>query len=152
VPRFLSPEWAAAFNEALGDVPESALGSLDVADSLLASTRSFTVHQVVTGGPEGDVDAFLRVADRSVTMVCPPSTPEESRVPEDSGAAFSPDVTVTLDWDSAVALSRGDLSPTHALAEGKVRVRGDLSVLLASQHLLSHLQPRLKDLQAATTY
>jgi putative sterol carrier protein len=46
-------------------------------------------------------------------------------------------VTITLSYGDAASLSKGELSPADALNAGRVRVRGDLSVLVAAQNLLT---------------
>ena len=76
---------------------------------------------------------------------------EPSTAPGDASAT-EPQVTVSLSYDDAAALSRGQLDPAEALGAGKVRVRGDLSVLVAGHTLLAAAADRLADLQAATTY
>lgn len=125
----------AAFNAAVADeaVP-------DQGDDAPLATRdgSFSVAHVVTGGPDGTTGTTLVVADGHVAMR--------------SGAEPDATVTVALSWDDAVALSTGALSPTDALAAGRIRVRGDLGALVAGQALLAALHPRLADLHAATTY
>jgi putative sterol carrier protein len=62
------------------------------------------------------------------------------------------DVVVTLSYEDAAALSRGELDPTEALGTGRVHVRGDLSVLVAGQGILAAAAGRMADLQANTSY
>jgi len=125
VPRFFSPEWVAAFNDAVAEVALPA----PVDDATLAARDgSFTVAQVVRGGPAGDV---------ATTLVVSPD-----RVELRSGADEDATVTVVIGWDDAVALSSsGRLSATAALAAGRIRVRGDLGVLVAGQAVLAALAP-----------
>jgi putative sterol carrier protein len=61
-------------------------------------------------------------------------------------------VTLSLSYEDAAALSRGEVDPATLVGTGRVRVRGDLSVLVAGQTLLASAAPRLAELQAATTY
>jgi putative sterol carrier protein len=63
-----------------------------------------------------------------------------------------PDVVVSLSYEDAAALSRGELDPIEALGTGRVQVRGDLSVLLAGQGLLAAAAGRMAELQAGTSY
>ena len=51
--------------------------------------------------------------------------------------ARAADVTIALDYTDAAALATGTLSPAEALTAGRIRVRGDLSVLAAGQELLA---------------
>ncbi len=136
MPRFLTPEWVDRFNAALRDVDLSeAQGDA----SLAASDGEFSVAQTVTGSPEGTVHTLLRVSEGRAAM-------------ERSADPPAADVTVSLGYDDAVALSRGELEPGSALATGRIRVRGDLSVLLAGQSLLAVAGTHLAGLAADTTY
>jgi len=45
--------------------------------------------------------------------------------------------TIHLAYADAAALSRSELDPARALAEGRVKVRGDLALLIAAQGLLA---------------
>ncbi|MHB8680828.1 MAG: SCP2 sterol-binding domain-containing protein [Acidimicrobiales bacterium] len=123
----------AAFNEAAAGVVLAPPGP-DA--GLAARDGDFAVRQVVRGGPDGERVTTLRVAGGRVSMAL-----------GDDGPA---DVVVTLDWDDARALSQGRFSATEALAAGRVRVRGDLSVLGAAGAVLDALSPRLEALRAAT--
>ena len=133
--RFLSPEWIAAFNDAVGarrlDAPGPDAG-------LAVRDGSFTVGQVVSGGPGGEVRTTLRVHDGTVTMT--------------SGAADDVDVMIRLAWRDAVELVTGTLRAGDAIAAGRVRVRGDLAVLAAGQSALVALQAPLRDLHDATEF
>jgi putative sterol carrier protein len=56
---------------------------------------------------------------------------------EDPTGAIASNVTVVLTYDDALAIARGSLQPADALAAGRVRVRGELSVLVAGQAILN---------------
>jgi alkyl sulfatase BDS1-like metallo-beta-lactamase superfamily hydrolase len=135
VTRFLSPEWIAAFNEALVDVviaPPGPDAGLAVRDG------RFSMGQVVTGGPDGDVQATLRVLDGRVTMT--------------DGEASDAAVTIRLTWADALSMAAGELAPADAIAAGRVRVRGDLSVLAEAQAVLGKVQGQLQELRDVTEY
>jgi hypothetical protein len=139
--RFLSAEWIAAFNTALQDAD---LGPLS--GSVRAESGHFSVEELVSDVPERNADdgplrVVLTVDDGTVTMAAPEG--------EEAGRS---DVVVTLSYEEAAALSRGELDPTQALGTGRVHVRGDLSVLVAGQALLASAAERLGDLQADTSY
>ncbi len=159
MPRFYSPEWVAAFNEAVADLDPAGV---DLGGSRAAGDGRLRVAQLVQGAPGGDlrvllalVDGRLRLAVRPVDAVGaagePGGGPDR---PGEPGAADdeAPDVTVSLSYDDARALSRGELDPAEAIGQGRVRVRGELAVLVAGQALLSAAAGRLAGLQAATTY
>jgi hypothetical protein len=139
VPRFLTAEWAAAFNRALDGVrlPPPGPGT-----GLAAADGRFAVAQEVHGGPDGDLVLVLRAADGALTLSLAPADGPDGAV----------DVTITLDYDDAVALSTGDLSAAEALTAGRIRVRGDLSVLAAGQEQLRSAREHLRPLDADTTY
>jgi len=141
VARFLTEEWVAALNGALDGVnlpgpgPEAGLAAAD---------GRFRVAQEVRGAPEGDVRLVLAVADGSLTFSLGPLG---GPAPTDEV-----EVTIALEYADAVALSRGELSPAEALTGGRIRVRGDLSVLVAGQELLSTAREHTRSVDAETTY
>jgi CO/xanthine dehydrogenase Mo-binding subunit len=101
------------------------------AGSLTAAHGTFSVAQVVTDGPPGSESSGGAL--RTVLTV------EEGRitlVPDPAGALPS-NVTIVVTYDDAVAIARGQLDPADALAAGRVRVRGELAVLVASQTILN---------------
>jgi hypothetical protein len=130
VPRFLSPEWVEEANELLSDP--------DLEGSDATDTATAGIRQVVTGSDHGEVRITIRLSGPTVRF----SVGDEEPV----------DVTIAIGWDDAVALSRGDLAVAGALTDGRVRVRGDLTVLMKSQEVLAGAQPRLRPLSARTTY
>jgi len=133
--RFLGPEWVDAFNRAVLDVSVAPPGP----DAGLAVRDGrFSMSQVVTGGPHGDVATTLQVEDGVVTMA----------VGDSPHAA----VTIRLTWVDAVAMAAGELTPAQAIAAGRVRVRGDLSVLAEAQAVLGALSPHLQKLRDLTEY
>lgn len=142
MPRFLTPEWVAAFDAALA---RAELPPLADEAGLTASSGRFTVREEVRGGPDGDVVVTLRADDGTLRA-------SWSRPGEPAGDEPGPDVTVVLAYDDARDLVSGTLSPATALAEGRIKVRGDLSVLVASQALLAAAQPAVEPVAAATTY
>jgi hypothetical protein len=138
VTRFLSAEWVERFNDALQGVDLSgAQGDA----STVASERAITVAQEVTGAPDGPVRTVLSIDGPTVIMAL-----------GEAAEAGHADVTITLDYADAAALSRGELDPAGALGAGRVRVRGDLSVLVAAQTVLAAAAGHLSELTAATTY
>ncbi len=135
--RFLSPEWVAALSAALDGVtlPEPGEDA-----GLAAASGRFTVAQQVHDGPDGTVTVVLVVSGGTLAM----------HLGDEHDA--EPDVTISLSYDDAAALSRGDLATADALGEGRIRVRGDLSVLVECQRVLADARAHLADLSATTTY
>lgn len=52
---------------------------------------------------------------------------------EDSDA----DATISVDWDDFAKLTKGEMDPTMAFMQGKLKVAGDMSVAMQLQSLMS---------------
>jgi putative sterol carrier protein len=125
MPRYLSPEWVESFNAALSGLDLSDAISAAGAGSLTASDGAFCAAQVVTGAPEGTVRTVLIVGEGHAAREL------------DNDTARRAHVTMVLDYADAIAMARGELDPADALAAGRVRVRGELAVLVAGQSVLA---------------
>ncbi len=139
--RFLSPDWVAEFNEA---VAGRAIAIEEA--SVSAESGNFSVGQLVRQAPpeaaeSGEVRTLLTVTDHVLRMEL-----------VEGDWASDPNVTIALSWDDAVALSRGELDVAEALGRGRIRVRGDLSVLVAGQTAIAAAGPHLGELGTRTTY
>jgi hypothetical protein len=135
VPRFLGPDWIAAFGEALAlvDLPAPAADAgLSVGDGDVATV-------LIVGDVRGDMVAVtVRLSGRRLMLV----------------SGNDPDAAVTLrvGGADAVAFLGGGWEPAPALAAGWCQVRGDLSVLAATRAALAAVQPQLVDLRADTEF
>jgi hypothetical protein len=136
VARYLSPEWVQAF--------DAALSALDLTDavaaagkgSLAAADGVFSVAQLVSGVPSdlglgAEVRVILSVAEGRAHLAL------------DAGDTAEATATIALGYADALALALGQLHPADALAEGRVRVRGDLAALVAGQEVLAAAASRL---------
>jgi hypothetical protein len=131
VARFLSTEWVDEFNAALAGI--ELPGPADDA-GLAAADGVFVAAQEVRGAPEGDVRLLLIAGDRTLEVDVEPLG---ARSTDGAASDHGPvGVTIALTYEDAAALSAGTLTPAEALSAGRVRVRGDLSVLVAAQRLL----------------
>ncbi len=139
VPRFLTPEWVAGVNAALEGV---LLPTPGPDAGLAAADGRFTVAEEVRGTPDGDVRLVLRADAGTLALELGPLDAPD--VPAE--------VTIALGYEDAAALSAGRLSPAEALTAGRIRVRGDLSVLAAGQELLAAAREHTRGLDAVTTY
>ena len=126
---YLSPAW---FDE----VNAAALGSEDLR-SATAGVR-VTIQQVVTGGPDGDKRYWVRLADGAVEVG--PGDTEE------------PDATVSQSYETAVAVSRGELAVEQALLEGRVRLAGDVGLLVRHSAALAGVAGAFAGVRNRTTY
>jgi len=135
--RYLSPEWVQSFDAALSTLDLSDAVARAGATSLAAADGAFSVVQVVTGVPGGaggdseTVTVVLTVAGGRAHLAVDPTG-------EAVGTA-----TIVLAYPEALAMARGELDPADALAEGRVRVRGDLAALVAGQDVLAAAAARL---------
>ncbi len=120
--RFLSPEW---------------LEHMRSATAAAAPVAGLSVHQRVTGGPDGDVEFTVRLEDGRVAFEPGP------------GAA---DVELIADYETAAAISQGHLSPASAFAAGRLQVAGAVSSLVAHQEALADIGKLLGGTTEATTY
>ncbi len=137
--RIYSAEWVEAFNRAATPTASDAADPTDPtaeagADADADGRGDFRLVQVVDGAPQGTVRIGLESTDGRVVMTLdPPPHP-------------APQVTLSLHYEDAEALSRGDIDPARLVATGRVKVRGDLSVLVAGQALLAEVAARVADL------
>jgi len=141
--RYLSPEWVQAFDAALGACDLREVLAEAGRGSLTASEGSFAVAQVVTdppddlGWPPGPVRTVLSADNGTISLQ---ADPDESQ---------SANVTMVLGYVDALAIATGELDPADALAAGRVRVRGELAVLVAGQAVLAAATAQLGGTPAA---
>jgi hypothetical protein len=135
---FLSDEWIHELALACKGA-EPAPSAADAAD-----TRRFVIEPVVTGVPIlGEVRYQLAFASGSCTVVRPPA---------DTDADAEADVRLETDYVTAVALSRGTANAQAALADGRLRVSGDVARLAAHASALSALDDLFAALRTTTSY
>jgi SCP-2 sterol transfer family len=134
---YLSPDWVRAFNDALTGLDLRAAIAEAAQGSLTATDGTFAVAQVVTGGPDATVRTVLTVTTDGATLALDPDD------------ALPANVTIVLAYEDALAMARGELDPADALAAGRVRVRGELAVLVAGQAVLAAASAELGDSLAA---
>jgi putative sterol carrier protein len=121
--KFLSEEWMKAVQDSLNG---------NQAFKGAAGSQSATIQQVVTT-PEGEKRYWFKL--------------EAGQAALGSGESPEPvDATITQDYDTAVALSKNELSGTAAYMSGKLRVSGDLMKLMQLQGALGQMPAALKDL------
>jgi putative sterol carrier protein len=121
--RFLSPEW---------------LESMRSATSAASPAADVRVRQRITGGPDGDVEYTLALADGQVHV--------------DPGSDGPADVELTTDYDTAAAISQGRLSPASAFADGRLRMAGAVGSLVAQKEAFDDIGRLLAGVAAETTY
>lgn len=123
--KFLSQEWADEVLSALN-------GSDDVRGALKGV--ELCIQQVVTGAPEGDVRYWTKFDD--------------GKVEGGIGEAADADVTITQDYDTAVAMNKGELNAQAAFMQGKLKVTGNMGKLLQNQGAMQSVAPALSSVAA----
>ena len=119
---FLSPAWLERLTTAAGG---GAVGP-----------GAAVVQLVVRGGPDGEV-AFVLEVDPGRVRARPGRDPEAG-------------VTLSLAWETAWRINRGELSAPEAFRAGLVKVRGDAAPLVELAATLSPLGPAAATLREET--
>ena len=127
---FLSDEW----------IGELALACTRAPVDTGPGSGRFAVEPVVTGVPgRGEVRYRIAFAAGGCTV---------EAVSEEGSA----DVRLETDYVTAVALSRGTANAQAALADGRLRVSGDVARLAAHSGVLARLDDVFGALRDSTTY
>jgi putative sterol carrier protein len=114
--RFLSTEWA--------DAVKAELNTNETFRQ--AAVQKATIQQVITPGDGGpDTHYWIEIAEGSIDMGV--------------GDADAPDATITQSYETAVKLAKSELSVVTAFMTGKVKVAGNMGLLMALQGALSQL-------------
>jgi len=110
VSKFLTEEWARDVTAALNGHEgfKNAIGAADL-----------SIQFVTEGGPDGDVDYFLKSSGGTSDMAI--------------GSLEDADVTVKQGYDTATAIATGDLNTQTAFMTGKLKVSGNLAKLMMHQ-------------------
>ena len=113
--KFLSEEWAQALKVEL---------NANAAYKEAASGKTATIQQVINGA-DGETRYWITIADDTIDMGL--------------GDSPTPDATITESYDTAVALAKSQLSPVTAFMTGKVKIAGNMGLLLGLQAVLALL-------------
>lgn len=115
----LSPEW---LDQLRADAQGTDAG--DEGHDAGDPAATAVVQHVVNGAPDGTVSYWTRI--------------DRGRVVEAAlGEAEKPDLTFTVAYDDAVRLDRGDVEPSAAYMQGRLKADGDMTklfALLAASH------------------
>ena len=113
--KFLSTEWA--------DAVKAELNANDAFRQAAASQQA-TIQQVISSD-ESDTHYWIVIAEGAIDMGV--------------GDADAPDATITQSYDTAVKLAKSELSVVTAFMTGKVKVAGNMGMLMGLQGALSQL-------------
>jgi putative sterol carrier protein len=117
--KFLSDEWAQALKAELNeseDFREAAAG------------HKATIQQIITGA-DGTTHYWITIGDGKIDLGV--------------GDIDGEDATITQSYDSAAALARGELSPVTAFMTGKLKIAGNMGMILGLQGALAQLPPAM---------
>ena len=122
--KFLSEEWAQDVTDALNSHEgfKNAIGAADL---------SIQFH--VDDAPDGEVDYYLKTSDGTATLAL--------------GTVEDPDVTVKQSYDTAEAISKGELNTQTAFMTGKLKVSGNLAKLMMHQAAIQQWGAAVADLE-----
>ena len=113
--KFLSDEWA--------DALKAELNSSDSFRQAAAGKRA-TIQQVIAGDG-ADTPYWIKI--------------EDGRIDLGVGDVQGEDATITQSYESAAALAKGELSPVTAFMTGKLKIAGNMGLILGLQGALAQL-------------
>jgi hypothetical protein len=132
VPEFLTTAW-------LEDLAAAARGAEPLPSELADLT--VTLRQVVRGGPAGDV-SYTVCIERGRLDVHPDAAERPG----------PPDLTLVTDYATAAAINKGELDAQQALASARLRISGNLDVLMRGGRSLAALDDVFAEVRSRTTY
>jgi hypothetical protein len=119
------------------DAARRALGGDGELAAALAGI-TLAVEQVVDGGPDGQVRWLLDIRDGQVDLV--------------PGPVARADLTFSTSYETAARIAAGTLPAQRAFIEGRLKVGGDLSLLITHQRAVAAVDDALAPVRARTTY
>ena len=112
--KFLTKEWLDALTVAL-QAHEGFKGA--------TATTELTLQFEVSDAPAGTEPVYL------ITL-------GGGSVQATAGPGASPDVTITNSYETAIAISKGELNTQMAFMTGKIKVSGNMTKLITNQAML----------------
>ena len=121
--KFLTEEWASDVSAALNSHEgfKNAIGAADLG-----------IQFNTEDGPDGDVDYYLKSSGGTTNLAV--------------GSLDDPDVTVKQSYDTAAAISQGELNTQTAFMTGKLKVSGNLAKLMMHQSAIQQWASAVSDL------
>jgi putative sterol carrier protein len=122
---FLSPEWADALTEAVNANGEFATA---------AGSQHARIQQVITT-TDGEKRYWTTIEDGKIAM--------------GMGDLDGPDATIRQSYETAVALAKRELSPVTGFMMGKIKVEGNMGMLMGLAGALGKLADTMATLDVA---
>lgn len=126
--QYLSDEWMTEAAAALAAAPAPVDGDAEVV----------VLQYDVTAAPGGKRSYALRFDGTGIAL--------------DPGAHKDASASFTLDYDVAAQIAQGQLSAQAAFMQGRLKLGGDVMVLVRQHALLDGLDDALAELRARTEY
>ncbi len=123
--KFLSAEWAEALKN-----------ELNAADAFrqAAAGQHATIQQVITTDG-GDTHYWIKLDDGTIDMGV--------------GDVDAPDATITQSYDTAAKLARNELSAVTSFMTGKIKIGGNMGLLLGLQGAFAQLPDAMARIDVA---
>lgn len=121
--KFLTEEWANDVSAALNshDGFKNAIGAAELG-------IQFNTEEA----PDGDIDYYLKSSGGTSNLAL--------------GSIDDPDVIVKQTYDTAAAISKGELNTQTAFMTGKLKVSGNLAKLMMHQNAIQQWASAVSDL------
>jgi putative sterol carrier protein len=125
VVKFLTGEWLSALTETI-NANEGFISAIAGVD--------LTLQFEIPDAPEGTEGTY------HIAIV-------EGKAVADAGPADEPDATITNNYETAVALSKGELNTQMAFMTGKMKVAGNMAKIMMNQAVFSAFATAAADLE-----
>lgn len=119
--KFLSQEWAEQISAALNSSAEFRSA---------ATSKGMGLQQVVKDAPEGEIRYYFALEDGDASIAL--------------GELTNPDATVEQSYETAVAMSRGEIGASQAFMQGKLKISGNMMKLMQLQGVLGAMPAAVK--------
>ncbi|CAN5486216.1 hypothetical protein BH10ACT3_BH10ACT3_21510 [soil metagenome] len=127
--QYLSDEWLTEADAAL---------AADTALAAAIADLDLTIQYEVTGAPSGKAAYGVRL--------------DHGKAGIEPGPHKDAPVSFALDYETAAAIAKGELSAQAAFMQGKLKLGGDTGVLIRQHAAIDGLSDALGTLRATTEY
>lgn len=113
----------------------AATAALQADDDFVSSIANINMglQFQATEGPRGDIDYYLTVGEGTATMAL--------------GELEGADVSISSTYETAEAMFTGDLNTQMAFMTGKIKVAGNMAVLMMNQGVIAKWASAMEGLE-----